>query len=60
MDGSTLQILIMVILVMMSAYFSATETAFSSLNKTRLKTIAEDGNKKAELALKLVIIFRKL
>lgn len=61
MDGSsTLQIIIMVILVMMSAYFSATETAFSSLNKTRLKTMAEDGNKKAMLALKLSENYDKL
>ena len=60
MDGSTLQILIMVLLVMMSAYFSATETAFSSLNKTRLKTMAEVGNKKAELALKLSENYDKL
>lgn len=60
MDGSTLQIFIMVILIMMSAYFSATETAFSSLNKTRLKTIAEDGNKRAELALKLSEKYDKL
>lgn len=61
MDGSsTLQIIIMVLLVMMSAYFSATETAFSSLNKTRLKTMAEDGNKKASLALKLEENYDKL
>jgi Mg2+/Co2+ transporter CorB len=37
----------------MSAYFSATETAFSSFNKTRLKTLVEKGNKRAKLALKL-------
>jgi CBS domain containing-hemolysin-like protein len=37
----------------MSAYFSATETAFSSINKIRLKNLAEKGNKKAELVLKL-------
>ena len=60
MDPSTLQIIIMVILVMMSAYFSATETAFSSLNKTRLKTLAEDGNKRAALTLKLAENYDKL
>ena len=60
MDPSTIQIIIMVILVMMSAYFSATETAFSSLNKTRLKTLAEDGNKKAALTLKLAENYDKL
>lgn len=43
----------MVICITMSAYFSATETAFSSLNKTRLKVLADNGNKRAVLALKL-------
>ncbi len=43
----------MVICLAFSAYFSATETAFSSMNKTRLKTMAEKGNKRATLALKL-------
>ena len=42
-------ILAMVFCVIMSAYFSATETAFSSLNKTRLKALSEKGNKKADL-----------
>ena len=46
-------ILIMVALVIMSAYFSATETAFSSVNKIKLKTLAEDGNRRAKLVLKL-------
>jgi CBS domain containing-hemolysin-like protein len=43
----------MAALVLMSGYFSATETAFSSFNKTRLKTLAEKGNKRPKLALKL-------
>jgi CBS domain containing-hemolysin-like protein len=37
----------------MSAYFSATETAFSALNRIKLKSLAESGNKKAQLAQKL-------
>ncbi len=37
----------------MSAYFSATETAFSTFNRIRLKNMAEKGNKKAALALRL-------
>ncbi len=39
--------------VVMSAYFSATETAFSSLNRIRIKNKAESGNQKAALALRL-------
>ena len=50
----TTQILLMVLMVLLSAYFSATETAFSTMNKTRLKTYAEKGNRRATLALSLV------
>ncbi len=54
------QIIVMVILVLFSAYFSATETAFSSLNKTRIKTLVEKGNKRAKLVLKLSDNYDKL
>ena len=50
----------MVVWVAMSAYFSATETAFSSLNKTRLKVLADDGNKRAALALRLAENYDRL
>ncbi len=55
-----MQIAIMLLCVIMSAYFSATETAFSSLNKTRLKTMAEKDNKRAELAYSLAENYDKL
>ena len=51
--GSILQILSLALLVLLSAYFSATETAFSSVNRIRLKNMAEDGSRKAALALSL-------
>ncbi|MBQ2696521.1 MAG: HlyC/CorC family transporter, partial [Clostridia bacterium] len=51
---------IMIILIILSAYFSATETAFSSLNKTRIKTLAEKGDKKAKLTLSLSERYDKL
>ena len=47
------QIIIMAVCLLMSAYFSATETAFSTLSKTKLKTMIEKGNKRASLALRL-------
>ena len=43
---------VMAVLVLMSAYFSATETAFTSLSKTKLKLMTE-SNPRAQLALDL-------
>lgn len=51
---------VLCLLIMLSAYFSATETAFSSLNRIRVKNMASEGNKKAKLALKLCDKFDEL
>ncbi|OUO15601.1 transporter [Flavonifractor sp. An4] len=54
-DSSSLtMIVILILLVILSAYFSATETAFTSLNRIRLKSKADAGNRRAALALRLV------
>ena len=60
MEGSSVQIILMVIMLICSAYFSATETAFSSLNKTRVKTLADKGNKRAAHVLALSDKYDKL
>lgn len=49
-----------VILVFFSAFFSATETAFSSVNRTKLKLKAQGGNKAAQKSLDLTEKFDKL
>lgn len=46
-------ITIIVVCIILSAYFSATETAFSTFNRIRIKNLAEKGDKKASLVLKL-------
>lgn len=46
-------IIAMLFCIVMSAYFSATETAFSSLNKTRIKVLAENGDRRAQLTYRL-------
>ena len=54
MDSSTISMIAaIVVLVTMSAYFSATETAFSSMNKIRMKSRADAGDRRALLAMKL-------
>ena len=47
-------------LIALSAYFSATETAFTSLNRIRLKTRADDGDKRAARTLALAADYDRL
>lgn len=54
------QIIAIVVLILWSAYFSATETAFTSINKIKLKTMAGDGDEKAARVLKLEEKYDKL
>ena len=52
-DGSITLLVALVILVAFSAFFSASETAFSSLNQIRLKSRAEDGDTSAARVLEI-------
>jgi len=47
-------------LVLCSTFFSGTETAFSSVNKIKMKNLAADDNKRAETVLELTENFDKL
>ena len=60
MNSDIVSLIIILICVMLSAYFSATETSFTSLNRIRMKNMAEKGDKRAELVLKLLENFDKL
>ena len=54
MDSSIIpNIVIIIMLLVLSALFSSCETAFSSVNKIRLKNYAAKGDKRAEKALKI-------
>ena len=44
---------IIILLIMFSAFFSSSETAYSSANRIRLKSYADNGNKKAKKAYKI-------
>ncbi|MBR4421068.1 MAG: HlyC/CorC family transporter [Erysipelotrichaceae bacterium] len=52
--------MILIILVLSYSFFSASETAFSSLNKIRLKALINTGNSMAEKTLDLADDFSKL
>lgn len=50
MDSIGLYVLLLIVLVFLSAFFSSAETAFSTLNLLRIKKLSEDGNVKAKKA----------
>lgn len=52
--SDVIQLLILVILLVLSAFFSSAETALTTVNRIRLLTLAEEGNKKAATVLKIV------
>ena len=60
MGSDIILIIVLGLLILMSAYFSATETAFSSANRIRLKSMAGAGNKRAALVLKMSDNFDRL
>lgn len=51
---SSLQIVAIVVLILLSAFFSSAETALTTVNKHRLRSLAEDGNRNAQNVLKLI------
>ncbi|MGI6167977.1 MAG: hemolysin family protein [Eubacteriales bacterium] len=53
-DGSWRLILVFVTCLVFCAYFAGTESAFSAMNKIRMKNRADDGDKKAKKALYVV------
>lgn len=53
-EGSGSSIILIFILIMVNAFFASAEMAIVSINKTKLNLLAEDGNKKAKLLLKLI------
>ncbi len=61
MDQSTIiQLIILVFLLLLSAFFSSAETALTTVSKIRLKTMADDGDKRAARVLKVTADSHKM
>ncbi len=54
MDPSVTQLIILFILILLSGFFSSAETALMTVNKLRIRSLAEDGNKRAITVNKLI------
>lgn len=61
MDPTSLtELIILVILIILSAFFSSAETAYSTTNLIRMQTLAENGNKRAGLVCKILSKYSKM
>ena len=49
-----IQILALLILVVLSSFFSSAETALTTVNRIRLQALSEEGNKRADIVLKTI------
>lgn len=52
-SGAILQIVFLILLLVLSAFFSSAETALTTVNRIRLRTLAEDGDKRAARVLRI-------
>ncbi len=52
-SGDVIQLIIIIFLLMLSAFFSSVETALTTSNKIRLRSMAEEGSKRAKKALEI-------
>ena len=60
MDTYLSSVVAIILLVVLSGYFSATETAFTSLNRIKVKNLANDGDERAKKVLDLSENYDKL
>lgn len=52
-SGDATQLIILFILLVLSAFFSSAETSLTTVNKIRIRSLAEEGNKRAKTVLKI-------
>ena len=46
--------IILIVLIFLSAFFSSAETALTTVNKLRIRTLADEGSKSAKILLKVI------
>ena len=55
-----IQFLFLVLLIFLSGFFSSAETAFSTVNRVRMRTLEEEGNKRAARVNKILESYSKM
>ena len=52
--GAAARLIVLILLLILSGFFSSAETAFTSLNRLKIKSLADEGSKRAVLVLSLI------
>ena len=55
-----IQLIVIFVLIGLSAFFSSAETAFTTVNRVRMKTLADEGNSRAAAALTVLDHYSKM
>lgn len=53
-SGDAIQLVVLLMLLLLSAFFSSAETAMTTVNKIRILSLADEGNKRAKTLLKII------
>lgn len=53
-SDDAIQLVLLAVLLLLSAFFSSAETSMTTINKIRIKTLADEGNKRAQTLLRIV------
>ncbi len=51
---AVIQLIVLFVLLLLSAFFSSAETALTTVNKIRMRTLAENGHKRAQTVIKII------
>ncbi|MBR0171506.1 MAG: HlyC/CorC family transporter [Lachnospiraceae bacterium] len=60
MDPLVVQLIVLIVLLILSAFFSSAETALSTVNKVRMRALAEEGDVRAKRVLRIADDYQKM
>ena len=52
-SNDTILFIVLIVLLALSAFFSSAETALTTVNRIRIRNLADEGNKNAKTVLKI-------
>ncbi len=54
MNGNAIKVIVLIVLIALSAFFSSAETALTTVNRMRIRSLVDEGNKRAKILTKVI------